>query len=35
MQALSPASTWQVTGDQLLIQGPGGQPSLTFRKQSK
>jgi len=34
LQALNLASTWQVTGDQLVIQAPGGKPSLTFHMQS-
>ena len=34
LQALNLSSTYTLTGDELVIQAPGGKPSLTFHKQS-
>jgi len=34
LRALNLSTTYQVTGDQLVIEAPGGKPSLTFHKQS-
>ncbi len=33
LQALNLSTTWQLDGNQLTIQAPGGKPSLVFHKQ--